>query len=412
LIQSAARAYNGSPITRGELCMAGKIRTLQKCPKCHQKFPTNLICRDCQTHPTRYFIDLWYRGDHIRIYSDPYGYPLDSLARTEQLLATIRHQIGAGKFDPKEYVAKEIKNLQFDNYAQAWLERIEQDDISRAYLKEIRRYVRSYLTPFFQLANIREIRDGHILDFKRQLPAHLSLKTVKNIMGALHKLLAEAKTRADIAVMPAFPKLGRRDPDTKFLTWDEQQLVLAHCREPYRTLFLLCMKHGCRLGEARALKWDCVNFKGGGLITIKASMDLGTWKPYTKEGDIRKLPLNSQVKAALQALPRRLHGEYVFVNQAGRPLSDTRMRMAWTEAARAAGIECNAYQGTRHSFCTQKILQGYSERFVMGASGHKTVAAFRRYGKLVTEALRDMIEDEPSVPTIRKPSVGENSGEK
>jgi len=387
--------------------MAGHIRTLQKCPKCREKFPVNMICPTCLTQPTRFFIDLWHQGEHIRIYSDPYGFTLDSLARTEQLLSTIRHQIGAGRFDPKEYVAKELKNLQFEFYVQEWLKRtqleVDRKQISRAYFKELKRYVRSYFTPYFGRTNIRDIRDGHIKDFKNSLPEHLNVKTVANILGALHKLFAEAYgDRKDISVMPKFPKLPKRAPDTKWLTWEEQQAILAHCREPYRTLFLLCMKHGCRIGEARALKWDCVNLKGQqGLITIKASMDLGEWKPYTKEGDVRKLPLNSQVKAALLFLPRSLTG-FVFVNCEGRPLSDTRVRVAWMEASAKAEIKVCAYQGTRHSFCTQKLLAGYSERMVMEASGHKTISSFRRYGKMVTEALRGMIEDEPSVSTIRK----------
>jgi len=42
---------------------------------------------------------------------------------------------------------------------------------------------------------------------------------------------------------------------------------------------------------------------------------------------------------------------------------------------------------------------------VMEATGHKTVSAFRRYGKMVTEALRDMIEDEASVSAVRIPSA-------
>jgi len=386
------------------LCMAGNIRTLQKCPKCQEKFPKAMICPSCLTQPTRFFIDLWHLGDHIRIYTDPYGFPLDSLARTEQLLSTIRHQIGVGKFDPKEYVAKELKNLQFEFYARGWLDRLQLEvdrrHISKAYMKEIRRYVRSYFVPHFQRINIRDIRDGHIKDFRNALPEHLSVKTVANILGALHKLLADAKDRKDIAVMPKFPKVAKRDPDTKWITWEDQQTILSHCREPYRTLFLLCMKHGCRLGEGRALKWDCVSLKGKGLITIKAGMDLGTWKDYTKEGDVRKIPLNSQVKSALLALPRSLAG-FVFVNSEGRPLSDTRVRVAWMEAAAKAGIKISAYQGTRHSFATQKLLAGYSERMVMEATGHKTISSFRRYGKMVTEVLRDMIEDEPSVPTIR-----------
>lgn len=90
------------------------------------------------------------------------------------------------------------------------------------------------------------------------------------------------------------------------------------------------------------------------MVTICAGMDLGTWKPYTKEKEVRHLPLNSRVRTALLALPRSLGG-FVFINQAGRPLSDTRVRSAWNKAADKAGIAINCYQGTRHSFATQCV---------------------------------------------------------
>ena len=399
------RAFSGH-----YLCMAGTIRTMQKCPKCRGSFPKSLMCPTCLTQPTRFYLDFWWKGQRIRIFTDPYGFPLDSLARSEQLLSTIRHQVGTGKFDPKEYVARDLKNLQFKFYAQAWLERLEAEAerrlISNAYLKELRRYTTTYFVSFFGVANVRDLRDGHIKDFKNSLPEHLSAKTVANILGALHKLLAEARDRRDIAILPRFPKVPKRNPHTKWLSPEEQEAILAHCREPYRTLFLFCMKHGCRIGEARALKWERLDLKKE-VVTITASMDLGEWKPYTKEGDVRSLPLSSRVKAALQGLPRSLSG-FVFVNRAGRPLSDTRVRTAWNEAATAAGISCNCYQGTRHSFATQKLMAGYSEAFVMKATGHKTVSAFRRYGKLVTETLRDMIE-ETSMTRVSIPSAEEKS---
>ncbi len=386
--------------------MAGHIRTLQKCPKCKGPFPKDFLCPHCLTRPTRFFIDLWWRGERLKLYTDPYGFPLDSLVRAEQLLATIRYQIGTGKFDPKEYVAKEVKSLQFEHYVAAWLTRrqaeVERRDISRGYLKHIERYAANYFVPFFGRMNIRDIRDGHIKDFRNQLPEHLSAKTVMNILGVLHKLLAEALDRKDIAVMPRFPRVPKREPDIKWLTPEEQARILARCREPYRTMFLLCMKQGCRLGEARALKWDCVHLKGKPYITFEASMDLGEWKPYTKDGSVRKIPLNAEVKEALLGLPRSISG-FVFVNREGRPLSDVRTRKVWMKAAQQAGVDISAYQGTRHSFATQKLLAGYSERMVMEATGHKTVSAFRRYGKMVAEALRDMID--ASMPTVRTPSA-------
>jgi integrase len=389
--QASFRLPNPAPPVH-YFSMAGNIRTEKKCPACGQRFPKALVCPTCQTRPNRYYIDLWWQGKQLKIFKDPYGYPLDSLARTEQLLATIRFQIGNGSFDPKEYVAKELRQLQFEFYAQAWLERLEQERLSRAYLKEVRRYTRTYFIPFFKRANIRDLREGAILDFKRWLPSDLSNKTISNILGVLHRLLAEALDRKDIAVLPKFPKVEKRKPDTKWLDQEGQERILAHLKEPYRSLFLFCMKHGCRIGEARALKWDCVDLKKNA-VTIKASFDLGQWKPYTKEGDVRHLPLNSKARQAIQALPRSLTG-FVFVNNKGRPLSDTRVRTAWNQAAKAVGINISGYEGTRHSFATQKLMAGHSETFVMKATGHRTMEAFRRYGKVMTEALRGMIEDE------------------
>lgn len=379
--------------------MAGHIRTLQKCPKCGGKFQGQpLACPTCLTIPTRFFIDVWWQG-RIKIYTDPQGHVLDSYNRTFTLLATITEQISTGKFDPADYVARELKSLQFANYARVWMERRRAEvgrpaGISRAYFKEIRRYIENYFIPFFDKhkLNIRDIRKGHLLDFKQWLPEHLSLKTVANILGVLHSLFVEAFDRKDIALLPGFPKVGKKEPQTRWITQEEQEAILSHCPEPYRSLFLFCMRQGCRLGEARALKWENVNLKRR-TVTISAAMDLGHWKPFTKERESRDdLPLNSEVREALMALPRSLSG-FVFVNRDGRPLSDTRVRTAWQKAAGKAGIDINAYEGTRHSFATQKLLLGYSERFVMEATGHKTLSAFRRYGKLRNEALRAMMED-------------------
>jgi integrase len=343
-------------------------------------------------------VDIFWPGQgRIKLYTDQQGYPLDSWERAQRLLNAIRYEIDQGKFDPREYVKQQLKGLQFDNYASAWLERRKAEvgrpaGISRSYFKCLKQYVEKYFILFFGKLSIRDIRKAHLLDFKRQLPEHLSLKTVANLLGALHALFADAADRKDISTLPDFPKVPKREPQTRWITREEQEAILAHCPEPYRTLFLFCMKQGCRLGEARALKWNQVDLKRK-VVTIAAAMDLGHWKPHTKEKDVREgLPLNSSVREALLSLPRSLSG-FVFVNRAGRPLSDTRVRTVWNKAAAKAGIKISAYEATRHSFCTQKLLQGYSERFIMEASGHKTIAAFRRYGKLRTEALREMMED-------------------
>lgn len=279
---------------------------------------------------------------------------------------------------------------------------LERRHIGRAYMKEIKRYAKTYFIPHFGRKNIRDIREGDLEDFRNSLPPHLSSKTVRNILGVLRKLFQDAYSRKDILLVPHLPKITSGETVTKWIPEDEQEKILHNCKEPYRTFFLFLMKQGCRPGEARALKWDKVDLKMN-RVTISAGMDLAEWKPYTKEKEIRILPLNSRVREALLKLPRSLTG-FVFINSRGVHLSQRMVVAAWQRAATKAGVDINCYQGTRHSFATQKVIAGYSERKVGAAMGHKDPYSTRRYAKMATEALREMIEECPP-DTVRILSV-------
>jgi len=373
--------------------MAGHIRTLQKCPNCQGRFCQDLTCPTCQTQPTRFFLDLWWEG-RLKIYTGKDGYPLDSRERAERLLNAIRHEIDLGKFDPKDYVSRELRALEFGNYARAWLQRREKEaargHLSRAYLNLLRSYAAKYLIPHFGRRNLRDLREGDLEDFKNALPTELSGKTVRNLLGVLRKLLGDAHRRRDLPRLPAFPSIPKSEPVTRWLPEEDQEQLLAHCREPYRSFFLFLMRTGCRPGEARALKWDKVDFRNG-VVTIAAAMDLNEWRPYTKAREVRYLPMHPQVRAALQQLPRALSG-YVFINVLGRPLSRPRIHSAWTKAARKAGVKVTCYEGTRHSLASQAVQRGVSLYKVGRALGHKSLASTQRYAKLEAEALREVME--------------------
>ena len=55
------------------------------------------------------------------------------------------------------------------------------------------------------------------------------------------------------------------------------------------------------------------------------------------------------------------------------------LRAIWNEASKAAGIEVECYQGTRHSFITQAIESGWREDDVRSQVGHLTKDAIRHY---------------------------------
>jgi len=373
--------------------MAGTIRTKQKCPKCGGKFAGEpLHCHVCLTIPTRYFLDVPWKGERLKIYTGKDDHPLAHWEGAQRLLESIRHEIDTGKFDPKEYQARELKSLRFDNYAHAWLERREKELkrglIALGYFTEIKAYIHRYYIPFFDHKSIRDIREAHIEDFRDSLPEHLSHKTIFNIMGVLRKLFRDAYRRKDTLLLPEFPKIPKGEPVTHWIDEATQELVLAQMKDPVRrTFYLFLMKQGCRPGEARALRWENVDLKNG-IVTICAGFDRETFKPYTKERDVRPLPLHPQVCEALANLPRNIAG-WVFTFR-GQPITQWMASAYWRRAATRAGVKVSCYEGTRHSLASQAINRGCPDGKISKMLGHKSSASTRRYAKLLTESLKDI----------------------
>jgi integrase len=363
-----------------------------------------LRCPPCKTVPRRYYMDLWWKGERHRIFTGRDNYPLDSWERAYRLLTTIRESIDRGQFDPRDFVRKEIKGLVFENYVLSWLDRrrqeCERQHLAKSYFKQLKGAVNNYFIPFFRGKNLRDIRAGDLVDFRNWLPKHLNLKTVRNLLGMLHKLFKNAFDWGDILHLPIFPRVQTKEPVTRWIDEETQLRVLAHVSaQVYRTFYLFLMFQGCRPNEARALRWEKVDFKND-MVVIDSAFDLNKFRDFTKEKDVRYLPLHPEVREALLQLSRHLNG-FVFVNRHGRPLSASQVNVHWRQAAAKAGVKATCYEGTRHSLASQAINRGVSERIVGDMLGHKTLTSTRRYAKMKAESLKQMWKGE----TVSKPSV-------
>jgi integrase len=134
---------------------------------------------------------------------------------------------------------------------------------------------------------------------------------------------------------------------------------------------------------------------------VTASFDRGHYRPFTKEREVRYLPLHPQVKEAILKLTRHISG-YVFTNRFGRVLSSRRVEEIWRQAVVAAGIKVTCYEGTPHSFASQAINRGVSQRKVGDFLGHRREESTRRYAKMKADSLREVWGEEMCPQSVPK----------
>lgn len=201
--------------------------------------------------------------------------------------------------------------------------------------------------------------------------------------------MTDAFQRRDIILLPDFPKIEAREPVLRWIDKETQMSILTHAGCPVRYAFLLFLcEQGCRPNEARALKWGTIDFKADEVV-ISAGFDLNRYKTYTKENDVRYLPLHPGVKEALLKIKPDIANPDHFVFQLeGKPITRDRAHSIWKKATGKAGIEITMYEGTRHSFASQAINGGCHERTIGIFMGHKDLSSTRRYAKLKTDTLK------------------------
>ncbi len=357
-----------------------------------------------------FYIDLHWKGERLRLFTDKAGYPFYSERQANRTLEAINAEIdleerGQGRFDPRNYIKRELKALRWINYLEAWIERQRKrqkaGEISREYLRMIQSLAKNHIRSMFNNQNIRDLTKGIIDDAFTALPQHLSLKTKYNIQGVIAKIFQDAFDREDIPRVPKMSKINLVEPETTFCEEEDQEKILAEVRHPVaRALFRFCMKHGCRPGEGRALRLSKIDFKAG-LVTISAAMDQNEYRPYTKTKRNRTIPLHPECAAEIQTLPRAIDNDFVFVIN-GKPLRKEYVNTLWRRARDKAGLTITCYEGTRHSLISQLLNDGHSETLVREIVGHTNPKTMDRYKHIKAESLRPLIERQQTVSNTKK----------
>ena len=150
------------------------------------------------------------------------------------------------------------------------------------------------------------------------------------------------------------------------------------------TLILVSYRHGLRVGEARNLRWDQIDFKLGLLYVRRL-----------KNGTASNHPLGKEECRCLKRL-RRLHPEsrYVFLSELKGPLTRASVHRMIARAGRLARIPFPVHPHMLRHACGYKLANdGHDTRAIQHYLGHRDINHTVRYTELSPERFRGFWKD-------------------
>lgn len=369
--------------------MKGVIRPKGNCPVCQGKFvevkKLGYICPVDKATPKRLFVDLFYSGKRIKIYSDKQGQPLDTYQRASNLLIHINYEIKNYSFDPSKYIKNELEKF----YVTTLLDKFlisKIDKLAPSYKKDFKRYVENAKN-YFTVTDVRELRKLNIINYKEHLEKNFSIseKTIRNNLDVFKTFLRYLKNDLEILdIVPAFPQVETVQPKTNWLSPEVQRRVFEIIPENDKPIIAFLMLSGCRPGEARALKCKDVNLDLG-IVTISATFSMNVYREKRKGRNSKSvtIPIHPELLAYIKnRVQNNLPNAYIFVNsRTGNYYSENKLRKLWDKIREIVGLskEIRLYDATRHSFASQLVNQGVSLINVSRLLGHSSIKMTERY---------------------------------
>ena len=335
-------------------------------------------------------VEIWCDKQHRSFYSRQH---------CEWTLSQIHGEIENGTFDEAFYAKKRKSLHSFSVYAEEWLRnckrRVERDELSPTYYGSLKNYVMNLFIPFFGDTDMMEIRGRQLKSFFMSLD--YAPKSLTNVIAALQKLFRDAVDEEVIQTLPKFPDIGTvPEPKTRLIDEETQEEVFKHLTADAYFMILFAATHGVRPGESRALQHHDIDLKND-TVTIQRAFADNALREITKSKRIRVLPLDPTWKMIYLSRPRHLDGEgFVFCDEHGQPHGRNWCRNQWNRACKLAGVECNLYEGTRHSLASQAVNRGESLFIVSKFLGHSTVEQTKRYSHLAVAPLKKIQRRSPS----------------
>jgi integrase len=241
---------------------------------------------------------------------------------------------------------------------------------------------------------LRELTAGEVHQALTTMALRYSSAAVAMGHNALTRAIRYAEARdlvgRNVAMLVETPK-GQAGRPSKSLSLEQASALLAAAAGTRMHAYIvLCLATGIRTEEARALRWEHVNF-GYPAATPIVPASAAVWRSVRANGDTkteksrRTLGLPQMAVDALLAHKKRQVEErltadrqwsdhdLVFSARTGAPLDAANVRRQFRAVCKAAGIgECWTPRELRHSFVSLMSSSGVPVEEIARLAGHSS----------------------------------------
>lgn len=290
----------------------------------------------------------------------------------------------------------EANKMRLSQWLETWIE-LYTSSVQPGTLRSYKNNVRKHIIPALGNVKLCDLKPPMVQRFIKKLECAengLSVKSIRNVHGTLHKALSEAvrveyipRNPADKTVLPKVDK-SKVQP----LSGEQIDLFLHAIHEnPNEDIFFVALWTGMRLSELLGLQWSCIDFDEGTILVDKQL----SWKckenharqlSRTKNGKARKIAPPLEVMKQLKQVKKRqnqwrlLAGtdwdnrlNLVFTDEIGHDLPHTTIEHRFKKVCQSIGLDKH-FRDLRHTFATEGIRLGIPIKTVSETLGHHSTA--------------------------------------